>query len=201
MTSPAPPSPFILEQIDSWLATRPGYLAKQPFQLVDLACGSGRHIKEILGREYENAVQITAVDIDSQSLEMLISSVDSTADITPVCLDLESEGLDLGEALSGRLFDLVLVTNYLHRPSLGQIFRLVRPGGLLLYETFGQGNADFGRPSNPDFLLKEGELACALPEGFAITHQFFGQRQDIYPERPPAIICQFATQRRHGQPS
>ena len=103
----------------------------------------------------------------------------------------------LAEALDDRLFDLVLITNYLHRPILGQIFALVRPGGLLLYETFGKGNEIFGRPSNPDFLLREGELAFALPDRFTMRHQFFGQRRDIYPDRPPAIICQFAAQR-HG---
>ncbi len=197
MTSPAPPSPFILKQIDIWLATRPEHLAKQPFHLIDLACGSGRHIRAILGREIKDAVQITAVDIDHQSLDMLTSFADNTSRIMPVCLDLEDEGLDLRGALSGKLFDLVLVTNYLHRPLLSQIFGLVCPGGRLLYETFGQGNADFGRPSNPDFLLEEGELASALPKDFIIQHQFFGQRQDLYPERPPAIICQFAGQR-HG---
>ena len=191
MTNLNLPSPFILEQIDGWLVSRPENAAKKPVQLVDLACGSGRHITAILGREYKETLQITAVDIDQQSLEALPSS----ADITPVCLDLEGEGLDLGAALSGQLFDLVLVTNYLHRPLLSQIFGLVRSGGVLLYETFGHGNAVFGQPSNPDFLLQEGELASALPEGFGVLHQFFGQRQDLYPTRPTAIICQFAAQR------
>ena len=191
MTNLNLPSPFILEQIDGWLVSRPENAAKKPVQLVDLACGSGRHITAILGREYKETLQITAVDIDQQSLEALPSS----ADITPVCLDLEGEGLDLGAALSGQLFDLVLVTNYLHRPLLSQIFGLVRSGGVLLYETFGHGNAVFGQPSNPDFLLQEGELASALPEGFGVLHQFFGQRQDLYPTCPTAIICQFAAQR------
>ena len=195
MTNLNPPSPFILEQIDGWLVGRPEDITKQPVQLVDLACGSGRHIKAILDRGYKETLQITAVDLDHQSLETLLSSAGYSADITPICLDLEGEGLDLGAALSGQLFDLVLVTNYLHRPLLGQIFGLVRPGGMLLYETFGQGNAVFGQPSNPDFLLQEGELASALPERFTVRHQFFGQRQDLYPTRPTAIICQFAAQR------
>ena len=167
----------------------------QPVQLVDLACGSGRHITAILGRGYKDTLRITAVDIDHQSLDTLLFSADNTAEITPVCFDLEREGVDLSVDLGGHLFDLVLVTNYLHRPLLGQIFGLVRPNGMLLYETFGHGNADFGRPSNPDFLLQEGELASALPEEFAVRHQFFGQRQDVYPTGPPAIICQFAARR------
>ena len=134
------------------------------------------------------------MDANHQILEELTAGLKGREEITAVCLDLERKGLVLAEALDDRLFDLVLVTNYLHRPVLGQIFELVRPGGLLLYETFGKGNEIFGRPSNPDFLLREGELASALPDRFTMKYQFFGQRRDIYPDRPPAIICQFAAQ-------
>ena len=195
MTDPTPPSPFILEQIDSWLAGRPENVAKEPVELVDLACGKGRHITAVCKRGYEANFRITAVDANRQILEKLTSGLEVRKEITAVCLDLERKGLVLAEALDDRLFDLVLVTNYLHRPVLGQIFALVRPGGMLLYETFGQGNEIFGRPSNPDFLLREGELASALPDKFTIRHQFFGQRRDIYSDRPPAIIYQFAAQR------
>ena len=195
MTDPTPPSPFILEQIDSWLAARPENAAKEPVELVDLACGKGRHIYAIRKRGYGVIFKITVVDANRQILEKLTAGLEGRKEITAVCLDLEREGLVLAEALDDRLFDLVLVTNYLHRPVLGQIFALVRPSGMLLYETFGKGNEIFGRPSNPDFLLREGELASALPDKFTIRHQFFGQRRDIYSDRPPAIIYQFAAQR------
>ena len=197
MTDPTPPSPFILEQIDSWLAARPENAAKEPVELVDLACGKGRHINAVRKRGYEASFKITAVDANRQILEKLTAGLEGRKEIMAVCLDLERKGLVLAEALDDRLFDLVLITNYLHRPVLGQIFALVRPGGLLLYETFGKGNEIFGRPSNPDFLLCEGELASALPDRFTMRHQFFGQRRDMYPDLPPAIICQFAAQR-HG---
>jgi hypothetical protein len=32
------------------------------------------------------------------------------------------------------------------------------PEGVLIYETFAQGNERFGKPSNPAFLLAPGEL-------------------------------------------
>ena len=195
MTDSNPPSPFILEKIDSWLGARPENMAKEPVELIDLACGKGRHITAVCKRGYEASFKITAVDANCQILKKLSGGLEGRKEITPVCLDLERKGFVLAEALDDRLFDLVLVTNYLHRPVLGQIFALVRPGGLLLYETFGKGNEIFGRPSNPDFLLCEGELASALPDRFTMRHQFFGQRRDIYPDRPPAIICQFAAQR------
>jgi hypothetical protein len=52
----------------------------------------------------------------------------------------------------------VVVTNYLHRPLMDALLASVAPGGVLIYETFAQGNGQFGKPSNPDFLLAPGEL-------------------------------------------
>ena len=60
--------------------------------------------------------------------------------------------------LAGRQFDAVVVTNYLWRPLLPAIVAALAPGGVLLYETFAVGNERLGKPSNPDFLLKPGEL-------------------------------------------
>ncbi len=73
--------------------------------------------------------------------------------------DLESGTLP---AFLRQTFDGVVVTNYLHRPLLPALLDTVGPGGLLIYETFAAGNARFGRPSNPDFLLKPGELLTWL---------------------------------------
>ena len=47
----------------------------------------------------------------------------------------------------------MVVTNYLWRPLWPQVLASVRPGGVLLYETFAHGNAAYGKPSRPDFLL------------------------------------------------
>ena len=60
--------------------------------------------------------------------------------------------------LGARDFDGVVVTNYLHRPLLPHLARALAAGGVLLYETFGIGNERFGKPSNPNFLLRPGEL-------------------------------------------
>ena len=193
MTPPAsPPSAFILAAIDHW---RAGQTGRDMIELVDLACGTGRYITAILGRACDADMQITAVDINAASLEMLMTGLPADAPVIPVCVDLEQEGVVLADHLGQAQFDLVLVTNYLHRPLLAQIFGLVSPGGLILYETFGQGNAQYGKPSNPDFLLAENELTDKLPTDFLLLHSFFGQRQYLYPERPPAIICQLAAQR------
>ena len=190
--SASPPSAFILAEIDRWMAQQPG---RDVISLVDLACGTGRHITTLIDRGYPVTMQITAADINQSHLEMLKMSLPAGAPVTPVCVDLEQDGAVLADQLGQSRFDLVLVTNYLHRPLLAQIFGLVSPGGLILYETFGQGNEVYGKPSNPDFLLAEDELTDRLPADFAVQHRFFGQRQELYPERPPAIICQLAAQR------
>ena len=190
--SASPPSAFILAEIDRWMAQQPG---RDVISLVDLACGTGRHITALIDRGYPVTMQITAADINQNHLEMLKMGLPAGAPVTPVCVDLEQDGAVLADQLGQSRFDLVLVTNYLHRPLLAQIFGLVSPGGLILYETFGQGNEVYGKPSNPDFLLAEDELTDRLPADFAVQHRFFGQRQELYPERPPAIICQLAAQR------
>ena len=190
--SASPPSAFILAEIDRWMAQQPG---RDVISLVDLACGTGRHITALIDRGYPVTMQITAADINQNHLEMLKMSLPAGAPMTPVCVDLEQDGAVLADQLGQSRFDLVLVTNYLHRPLLAQIFGLVSPGGLILYETFGQGNEVYGKPSNPDFLLAEDELTDRLPADFAVQLRFFGQRQELYPERPPAIICQLAAQR------
>ena len=63
---------------------------------------------------------------------------------------------------AGRRFGAVVVVNYLHRPTLPATVSLVAPGGLLIYETFAVGQEAFGRPRNPDFLLRPGELLRAV---------------------------------------
>ena len=118
------------------MAWQPG---RDVISLVDLACGTGRHITAVIDRGYPVTMQITAADINQNHLEMLKMSLPAGAPVTPVCVDLEQDGAVLADQLGQSRFDLVLVTNYLHRPLLAQIFGLVSPGGLILYENFRAG--------------------------------------------------------------
>lgn len=105
-----------------------------------------------------------------------------------VCADIENGPWPF----AGRSFDGVIVTNYLWRALLPTIVASVAPGGVLIYETFAQGNETVGRPSRPDFLLRPGELlaACAplrivaYEDGFLPAPERFVQR--IAAMRPPA---------------
>jgi SAM-dependent methyltransferase len=64
----------------------------------------------------------------------------------------------------GQSFDAVIVIHYLHRPLLPHLAAALAPGGLLVYETFAVGNEQFGRPRNPDYLLRPRELLDAFAE-------------------------------------
>ena len=119
--------------------------------MLDLAAGSGRHSLYLA----ELGFSVLAVDRDAGALEVLLQSKGSLA-IQIEHLDLEGSIWPLADR-SG-LFDAMVVTNYLYRPYLDLLPDLLAEGGVLIYETFAHGNAVFGKPSNPDFLLQTGEL-------------------------------------------
>ena len=114
--------------------------------VLDLACGSGRHTRFLAALGF----QVCAVDRDPQALDAL----GGVAGVTVRLADLESGPWPL----DGLQFVGIVVTNYLHRPLFPRILDALAPDGVLIYETFAAGNERFGKPSNPDFLLRPGEL-------------------------------------------
>jgi SAM-dependent methyltransferase len=116
--------------------------------VLDVAAGSGRHSRFFARRGHP----VVAVDRDTSALQAMTGVESLTADL---------EGGN-SWPLGAKRFGGVIVTNYLHRPILGAIVAAVAPGGALLYETFAIGNERFGKPSNPDFLLRPGELIDAV---------------------------------------
>ncbi len=114
--------------------------------MLDLACGSGRHARLLAARQHP----VLAVDRDFAA----ISGLQGVPGITALQLDLEGDIWPL----AGRCFAGIVVTNYLWRPRLGELPAMLQPGGVLIYETFMIGNEAYGKPSNPDFLLRPDEL-------------------------------------------
>jgi SAM-dependent methyltransferase len=115
--------------------------------VLDLACGAGRHTRYLRGLGW----RVVAVDRDAAHLDAL----DATdTGLERVCADLEGAAWPF----AGRSFDGIVVTNYLHRPLFPLLRAALNPEGVFIYETFADGNARYGRPSNPAFLLRPGEL-------------------------------------------
>jgi SAM-dependent methyltransferase len=119
-------------------------------QVLDVASGNGRHARYLAGLGH----RVEAVDRDPALPERLAGLTGAVARVA----DLE-QGLWPYE---GSRFDGIVVTHYLHRPLLPRLVGALAPGGALIYETFAAGNERFGRPANPDFLLRAGELLEAV---------------------------------------
>jgi SAM-dependent methyltransferase len=149
--------------------------------VLDLACGAGRHTALLASLGHH----ILAVDQD-------ISAVESLQAETIQTQKLDLEGADW--PLLNQQFSAIVVTNYLFRPFLDELPKMLTEGGVLIYETFADGNAEFGKPSNPNFLLKPGELlALAQRSGLKVIAY-----EDIYLEQPkPARVQRICAVKGH----
>lgn len=149
-------------------------------RVLDVACGGGRHVRWFAARGCE----VTGVDRDAAALDPLrgIARV--------VVADLEAGDWPL----RGETFDLVVVTNYLWRPLLPTVVASVAEGGALIYETFAVGNQRVGRPANPDFLLRRGELLQATADLRVVAYE------DGYLDEPPRFVQRIAAVR-EGAPA
>jgi SAM-dependent methyltransferase len=141
--------------------------------VLDVACGSGRHTRLFLERGHH----VAAIDRDLSG----IADLAEHPRLERVEANLE-EGAPF--PLSGRSFGGVVVANYLHRPLLPSLVAAVDADGVFIYETFSAGNERFGRPRNPDFLLRPGELLDAVRGRLRVIAY-----EDLVVDRPsPAAI-------------
>ena len=147
--------------------------------VLDVACGEGRHARFFAEKNFE----VVAVDRQSPSLSF-------PSNVQFVKADLEGGA---PWPFADRKFGAVVVTNYLHRPLFPHLAATLDEGGVLIYETFMLGNERFGRPSNPDFLLRPGELK----EAFA-SLKILGFEEGEFARPKPAMlqrICVLKTSR------
>lgn len=116
-------------------------------EVLDLACGAGRHGRLFLERDHP----VVFVDQNTEKVNDLVGNELATV------MEIDLENGSSWPFEEGR-FAAICVTNYLYRPHFEFLLKSLKPGGVLLYETFALGNEHFGRPRSPDFLLKSGEL-------------------------------------------
>jgi SAM-dependent methyltransferase len=139
-------------------------------RVLDLACGSGRHLRWLAAQGFV----LTGVDRDAAALQPLQGLGEL------LVADLEAGAWPLPD----RQFDALVVTNYLWRPLWPQLLAALAPGGVLIYETFAQGQQQIGKPSRPEFLLQPGELlrlcaglrVVAFEDGYEASAPRFVQR-------------------------
>jgi len=135
--------------------------------VLDVACGKGRHSR------FFRDLGFDVVAVDREPLEM--------EEVAFVKADLEDGS---PWPLPGRQFGAIVVTNYLHRPLFPHLVASLGAGGVLIYETFMAGNERFGRPSNPEFLLRPGELR----EAFKALQALGYEEGEV--ERPKRAVIQ-----------
>ncbi|MEC7583264.1 MAG: class I SAM-dependent methyltransferase [Planctomycetota bacterium] len=174
------PARQLAEKASPWVRR---WLAELPerSEVLDVACGSGRHLALLATQGHEG----TGIDRDVAAAKQ-----SDLPGVTLIEADLEQGPWPL----PGRQFAAVVVANYLWRPLFPTLLAAVAPGGLLVYETFMVGNEQYGRPRNPDFLLQPDELRLVVasefeelefaqgPEGDPVT----AVRQRICARRPKA---------------
>ena len=129
-----------IKEPSSWV-TRFAPLVRDGGTGLDVACGGGRNSRHFLslGRK------VVAVDRDTEAVSDLATN--PSAEV--VTADLETGG---SWPFFGRLFDGVVVTNYLYRPTLKILVQSLADGGVLLYETFAPARAT--------------RITCLSPENF-----------------------------------
>jgi SAM-dependent methyltransferase len=138
-----PHSPHI-ETASEWVVRWAPLVERGP--VLDLACGAGRHARLFAERGFE----VFAADRDDQVL--------------PGAIHFVKANLEDGSPwpFGARRFAAIVATNYLYRPLFPRLVESLDEGGVLIYETFMAGNERYGKPSNPNFLLRPGELLEAF---------------------------------------
>ncbi len=147
-------------------------------RVLDVAAGNGRHSLYLASR----GLRVTAVDRDISALRARASET------------IQVRQADLEEVpwpFAAAQFDGIVVVNYLHRPLLPHLVASLAPDGLLIYETFMMGNARYGRPRNPDFLLQRNELLMLAPGALTVLAWQQGYRASP----GPAMVQRLAARR------
>jgi len=131
--------------------------------VIDIACGRGRHLRYALEQGYS----VVGLDRDISHL----SDLEDNPKVELIEADLE-DGRPF--PLGGRKFAGVIVVNYLYRPRLADMIGAVARDGLLIYQTFARGHERFGKPSNPDYLLRPNELIEAVAPKLVVVAYDYG---------------------------
>jgi SAM-dependent methyltransferase len=138
-------------------------------RVLDVACGSGRHAIWLAAQGYV----VDAIDRDEAVMAAMVG-LDN--------IHIQVADLEAATAYQFKeQYDGIVVSRYLYRPLLPRLAAILKPGGVLIYETFMLGNARYGKPSNPDFLLQPDELQASYAQSLHIVAFAQGDEQTPTP--------------------
>ena len=163
-----------MEAASHWVQ-RWSHLIKPEGVVLDVACGHGRHARWFFERNHK----VVSVD---RSLDAIESIAIPAFACEAVVADIESGPWPF----AGRQFDAVVVTNYLWRPLMPTLLDSLAPEGVLIYETFTQGNETVGKPSRPDFLLRSSELLTVCQHLRVVAYE--DGYLEATPEQPERFV-------------
>jgi SAM-dependent methyltransferase len=168
----AEPSPWVIRFVP---------LAQKSGEILDLACGGGRHSRLALDLGY----RVVAADRNIQGLE----DIQDNKSLEIIKTDLESTDPFAPDGpLHSRTFTGIIVTNYLHRPILPGLMGVLADDGVLIYETFAAGNELHGHPRNPDYLLRSGELLETAKNGVQNGLQVIAYEHGLVHDPRTAVV-------------
>lgn len=123
---------------------------------LDIACGLGRHSKYLA----EQGFEVDALDISS----VAISQLQGLPNITAKEVDFDSY------ILPKEKYDLIVCVYFLDRSLFDPMIDALKPNGIIIMETFLHDQSNERVPSNPAFLLNEGELEAAFDDRCELLH-------------------------------
>lgn len=143
---------------------------------LDVACGRGRNTLFLAAQGYT----VDAIDRDEQALADTAAAAAQRglASVAIRAVELE-DPVHPPDIQAGR-YDVVLVFFYLYRPLFPALLRSLKPGGMLICETFLIDNhLRRGHPRNPEFCLAPNEL-LHLAAGLRVLHYDEGEHEDAH---------------------
>ncbi len=154
-------------------------------RVLDIAAGRGRNALFLARR----GCVVDAVDISFAGLHIADAAARAEhLDVRVIQADLEAFPLPASR------YDAIINIRYLQRSLFLPMQRAVRPGGIILFETFLAGQETIGHIRNPHFLLQPGELRAAFSRCEILVYE-----EGLLPARPePAYLARAIVRRPVG---
>jgi len=118
--------------------------------VLDIAMGTGRNAIYLAKMGFE----VEGVDISPEAVNAALESAEKAS----VIIKTQVADLEKDFHIRAEAYDIIICFNYLQRSLIPEMKSGLRHRGMVVYETYIVDQAQFGKPKNPDYLLKHNEL-------------------------------------------